>query len=62
MNVEIGTEDAQLLFWEYINGIFVAVCIYLNVHYNLSTVLRVTCAVYRKYLYNSAHTEILHSY
>jgi hypothetical protein len=25
MNVEIGTEIAHFLFWEYINGIFVAV-------------------------------------
>jgi hypothetical protein len=31
MNVEIGTQaEQQFLFWEYINGIFVAVYIYLG--------------------------------
>jgi hypothetical protein len=25
MNAEIGTETAHFLFWEYINGIFIAV-------------------------------------
>jgi hypothetical protein len=27
MNVEIGTEAALFLFWEYINGILVAECL-----------------------------------
>jgi hypothetical protein len=29
-NVEIGTQVTQFLFWEYINGIFVAVYAYLG--------------------------------
>jgi hypothetical protein len=33
MNVEIGTEVAHFLFWEYINGIFVAMYVLDRKHF-----------------------------
>jgi hypothetical protein len=35
MNVEIGTEVAQILFWVHINGIFVAVYITSQINHKI---------------------------
>ena len=40
MHVEIGTEAAQSIFWEYKNGIFVTVRNTKKVHTNLGQIGR----------------------
>ncbi len=35
MNVEIGNEAVQFHFWDYINWIFFAVCMYMTVQNSL---------------------------
>jgi hypothetical protein len=48
MNVEIWTEAAQFLFWKYINGIFVAVCLGLMV---VSMQIRIPYPKHRDFLH-----------
>jgi hypothetical protein len=42
MNVEIGTEATHILFWEYINGIFVAVCSVVQQHLTLNAKIHIS--------------------
>ncbi len=51
MNVEIGTEDEQFLFWDYLFRIFVTV--------SLQCTLRCRGLVLLTYIYNHSHMKVI---